>query len=82
MDFDNVKEAGGFVRLKPPVQLKRLLKQLLFSAKGYRLTAILNRCYILPYHMIVDEPNGFYPEISTINFEKQIVHLAKNYKII
>ena len=32
--------------------------------------------------MIVDEPNGFYPETSTVHFEKQIVHLAKNYKII
>lgn len=32
--------------------------------------------------MIVDEPNGFYPETSTRDFEKQIVHLAKNYKII
>ena len=32
--------------------------------------------------MIVDEPNGFYPETSTSDFEKQIFHLAKNYKII
>lgn len=82
MDFDNVKEAEEFVRLKPPVQLKRLLKQLLFTAKAYRLNALLNRFYIIPYHMIVDKPNGFYPETSTSDFEKQIVHLAKNYKII
>jgi peptidoglycan/xylan/chitin deacetylase (PgdA/CDA1 family) len=69
--------------LKAPVQSwKRLLKQLLFTTKAYRLNAIRNRCYILPYHMIVDEPNGFYPETSTADFEKQIVHLAKNYKII
>jgi len=70
------------VRLKPPVQLKRLLKQLLFTAKAYRLNALLNRFYIIPYHMIVDKPNGFYPETSTRDFEKQIDHLAKNYNII
>ena len=32
--------------------------------------------------MIADKPNGLYPETSTADFEKQIVHLAKNYKII
>lgn len=70
------------MRLKPPVQLKRLLKQFLFAAKAYRLNALLNRFYIIPYHMIVDKPNGFYPETSTRDFEKQITHLVKNYKII
>lgn len=68
--------------MKAPVQLKRLLKQLLFTAKAYRLNALLNRFYIIPYHMIVDKPNGFYPETSTRDFEKQIVHLVKNYKVI
>ena len=58
------------------------LKQLLFTAKMYRLNSIFNKFYIIPYHMIVDELNGFYPETSTSDFEKQIVHLAKNYKII
>ena len=32
--------------------------------------------------MIVDEPNGFYPETSTRDFEKQIVHLARNYRVV
>lgn len=32
--------------------------------------------------MIVNEPNGFYPETSTRDFERQIAHLAKNYKVI
>ena len=32
--------------------------------------------------MIVNVPNGFYPETSTRDFEKQIVHLVKNYKVI
>ncbi len=68
--------------MKAPVQLKMLLKQLLFTAKAYRLSSLLNMFYIIPYHMIVDEPNGFYPETSTSDFEKQINHLAKNYKII
>jgi len=69
--------------LKTPVQFgKRIAKQLLFAAKGYRLNAILNRFYIIPYHMIVDEPNGFYPETSTADFEKQIAHLVKNYRVI
>jgi peptidoglycan/xylan/chitin deacetylase (PgdA/CDA1 family) len=32
--------------------------------------------------MIVDKPNGFYPEISTDYFEKQITYLVKNYHVI
>ena len=70
------------MRLKLPLQLKKLLKQLLFTAKAYRLNALLNRFYIIPYHMIVNKPNGFYPETSSADIEKQINHLAKNYKII
>jgi len=62
--------------------LKPLIKQLLFKYRLYKLSSLQNRFYIIPYHMIVDEPNGFYPETSTHVFEKQIVHLAKNYKII
>ena len=62
--------------------LKHLIKQLLFKTKLYKLSLLQNRFYIIPYHMIVDEPNGFYPETSTSDFEKQINHLAKNYKII
>lgn len=32
--------------------------------------------------MIVDEPNGFYPEVSKIDFEWHLAYIAKNYKII
>ena len=32
--------------------------------------------------MIVDKPNGFYPEISICHFEKQIAYLTKKYNII
>lgn len=58
------------------------LKQLLFAAKMYRLNSIFNKFHIIPYHMIVDEPNGFYPETSTSDFEKQIVHLSRNYRVV
>lgn len=62
--------------------LKYIIKQLLFKTKLYKLSLLQNRFYIIPYHMIVDEPNGFYPETSTADFEKQIAHLVKNYRVI
>ena len=62
--------------------LKHLIKQLLFKTKLYKLSLLQNRFYIIPYHMIVDKPNGFYPETSTADFEKQIAHLVKNYRVI
>lgn len=62
--------------------IKSIIKQFLFKTKLYKLNFLQNRFYIIPYHMIVDEPNGFYPGTSTRDFEKQIDHLAKNYKII
>jgi len=62
--------------------LKPLIKQLLFKTNLYKFSSLQNRFYIIPYHMIVDEPNGFYPETSTADFEKQIAHLVKNYKVI
>lgn len=61
---------------------KHGVKQILFRTRAYRLNAISNRYYVLPYHMVVNEPNGFYPVISILDFEKQIAHLAKNYKIV
>jgi peptidoglycan/xylan/chitin deacetylase (PgdA/CDA1 family) len=32
--------------------------------------------------MVSNEPNGFYPEISTYNFEKQMRHIANNYNVM
>jgi len=32
--------------------------------------------------MIVDDPNGFYPETSTKVFERQIEHIAKHYNVL
>lgn len=61
---------------------KHAVKQTLFRTGAYRLNAISNRYYVLPYHMVMNEPNGFYPATSILDFEKQIAHLAKNYKII
>lgn len=61
---------------------KLLIKRFLFRTKRYKLCLLRNRFYIIPYHMIVDEPNGFYPQISTRDFEKQIAHFARNYKVI
>jgi peptidoglycan/xylan/chitin deacetylase (PgdA/CDA1 family) len=61
---------------------KHAVKQTLFRTGAYRLNGISNRYYVLPYHMVVNEPNGFYPATSILNFEKQIAHLAKNYKIV
>jgi peptidoglycan/xylan/chitin deacetylase (PgdA/CDA1 family) len=61
---------------------KSIIKQLLFKTRLYKFSSLQNRFYIIPYHMIVDEPNGFYPETSTADFEKQIAHLVKNYRII
>lgn len=62
--------------------MKSLFKQFLFTTKLYRLNSILNRFYILPFHMIADEPNGFFPEMSTCQFEKQIVSIVRNYNIV
>lgn len=62
--------------------LKHLIKKLLFKTKLYKLSLLQNKFYIIPYHMIEDGPNGFYPETLTANFEKQIVHLVKNYRVI
>ena len=62
--------------------LKSIIKQFIFKTKLYKLNHLRNQFYIIPYHMIVDEPNGFYPETSTRDFERQIAHLAKNYKVM
>jgi len=61
---------------------KSLIKRILYKVGVYRLNGISNRFYILPYHMVVSKVNGFFPETSTLSFEKQVAHLAKNYKVL
>lgn len=63
-------------------RLKNVAKKALFSSRLYRLNRLQNQCHILPYHMIADEPNGFYPEDSSRLFARQIAHLAANYNVI
>jgi len=41
-----------------------------------------NRFHILPYHMVVDRPNGFYPETAIKIFEQQMAHIAENYTVV
>jgi len=62
--------------------MKNVLKQFLFKTKLYHLNCIFNKFYVLPYHMVTAQPNGFYPETSIDLFERQIAHLAKNYKVM
>jgi peptidoglycan/xylan/chitin deacetylase (PgdA/CDA1 family) len=62
--------------------IKKSIKTLLFKSRAYKINAFLNRCNILMYHMVVDKPTGFYPEIATADFEKHIRHLSKNYTFI
>jgi peptidoglycan/xylan/chitin deacetylase (PgdA/CDA1 family) len=48
----------------------------------YKLRHILNDCYILVFHMISEEPNGFFPENSLHGYTKQLEYLRKNYDVI
>lgn len=68
--------------MKISTSAKVLIKRCLFKTKLYRLRNILNRYYVLQYHMVPHSPTGFYPEVSIMDFEKQIVYLARNYKVI
>jgi len=61
---------------------KLKVKRFFFKTKLYKLNSLFNRFHIIPYHMVVDKPNGFYPEISIHDFEKQVAHLSKNYNVI
>jgi len=63
-------------------KLKSIIKQFIFKTNLYKLNHLRNQFYIIPYHMIVDEPNGFYPETSTCDFGIQIQHLVANYRIL
>jgi len=55
---------------------------MLFKTRLYKLGLLNNRFHILPYHMIVDRPNGFYPETSLKIFEKQMAHISRNYTVV
>jgi len=61
---------------------KSLIKKLVFGSRLHRLRFFRNECYILAYHMISDEPNGFFPESSLETFTKQIKYLIKNYRVL
>jgi hypothetical protein len=61
---------------------KSLIKNLVFRCRLHRLRFFRNECYILAYHMICDEPNGFFPESSLETFIKQIKYLIQNYRVL
>ena len=61
---------------------KLKVKRFFFKTKLYKLNSLFNRFHIIPYHMVVDKPNGFYPEISIHDFERQVAQLSKNYNVI
>ena len=61
---------------------KGLIKKALFRAGVFHFQKLRNRFYIIPSHMVVDDPNGFYPETSTKVFERQIEHIAKHYNVL
>lgn len=61
---------------------KSILKKSMFKARLYRVSSLRNRFYIIPYHMIVNEPNGFYPQRSSRDFEQQVSYLSRNYNVI
>lgn len=58
------------------------VKRFFSKTKLYKVNSLLNRFHIIPYHMVVDKPNGFYPEISVHDFERQVAHLSINYNVI
>jgi peptidoglycan/xylan/chitin deacetylase (PgdA/CDA1 family) len=62
--------------------LNSAVKDLLFSSRLYKLLRLQNRFYILAYHMVSNHLNGFFPEISVREFERQIRHLNENYSVI
>lgn len=62
--------------------VNKAVKRLLFRSMIYRLRYLLNSCYILPYHMISIQPNGFFPEDSLNDFVRAIKYLKQNYHVI
>ncbi len=58
------------------------IKRFLLKAQLYRLSLLKNQFNILPYHSVVEKPNGFYPENALLFFKKQMAHLSKNYNVI
>jgi peptidoglycan/xylan/chitin deacetylase (PgdA/CDA1 family) len=61
---------------------KESIKKVLFNTGFYKINGLINRCYILMYHMIPQEPTGLPGEVTKADFEKHIKHLSKNYNII
>lgn len=46
------------------------------------MRSLRNECYILAYHMISDEPNGYFPESSLQTFSRQMQYLIRNYSVL
>jgi len=61
---------------------KEKIKKLILRSKLYKINYGMNQCYVLPYHMIVKTKNGFYPETDIHEFENQIKHVVRHYKIV
>ncbi len=64
------------------ISMKLLAKTFLYKTRIYKLGLLKNNFHILPYHMIVEQPTGFYPETALKTFEKQMVHIARNYTVV
>lgn len=62
--------------------LKGKAIRLILKSGIFRLAACQNAYHILPYHMIADDPDPFYPQISKNRFERQIAQLAKHYTVM
>ncbi|MCM2283296.1 MAG: polysaccharide deacetylase family protein [Desulfobacula sp.] len=61
---------------------KHTIKRIFLKTKLYKLNHLKNQFYVLPYHSIVEKPNGFYPENDLLSFKKEMAHLAQNYTVI
>jgi len=64
------------------IHVKHAIKRAFVQAGIYRLNRIANRFYILTFHMVAADSNGFFPITSIRVFEKQIMHLVENYNVV
>lgn len=62
--------------------VKKELKKLAIFFKLYKLNALQERFYVIPYHMVTNKHYCFFPSISKQLFESQIKHLKKYYHVI
>ena len=62
--------------------IKHIAKKLLLKTGLFKFVLNRDQFFILPYHSVVEHPNGFFPENSLSSFKKQMAHLAKHYRVI